>query len=358
MSLKSPARIDALGVSPQRVAQAVRFTFRGQRLRRYQGPHGEIDMVLGLSERVQPGLDSLTEIPLPTEDGETITLGAVAEMQVARTPPRLRRVDRQTTSWVTAEFDREEVTTQQGKEAVGEALAGLAFPTGYSWDWGIDMRRQNDGLMVMLFGVLMSLAVVVFLMAALFESITQPLAILITLPLALFGGEKPLFGLHHDGRRWWRRRGWCPPFKMDRLIGRQIFCQIIAITREANAEPGVEQRVVRLALAEHRADPADSQLEQPGGAFRGAGLGQHATALEPQRGERHDHDHQHFATEIWSAEDSTWSDDALRSAIICRRLPAVSLKVLPKTSASERGTTSTERSPLAIESAIPAISFR
>ena len=39
----------------------------------------------------------------------------------------------------------------------------------------------------MLRGVLISIAVVLLLMAALFESFSQPLAILITLPLALFG---------------------------------------------------------------------------------------------------------------------------------------------------------------------------
>jgi HAE1 family hydrophobic/amphiphilic exporter-1 len=39
----------------------------------------------------------------------------------------------------------------------------------------------------MLRGVLISICVVLLLMAALFESLSQPLAILITLPLALFG---------------------------------------------------------------------------------------------------------------------------------------------------------------------------
>jgi HAE1 family hydrophobic/amphiphilic exporter-1 len=49
------------------------------------------------------------------------------------------------------------------------------------------MRREDEGLRVMLIGVLMSLAAVVLLMAGLFESFSQTLAILITLPLALFG---------------------------------------------------------------------------------------------------------------------------------------------------------------------------
>ena len=117
---------------------------------------------------------------MPSETGGTVALGAVADIEIARTPGGLRRVDRRTTSWVMAEFDKEEVLVAEGKKLVEQALVGLVLPDGYSWDWGHQMRRENEGLFVLLFGVIMSLSVVLLLMAALFESISQPLAILIT----------------------------------------------------------------------------------------------------------------------------------------------------------------------------------
>ena len=46
-------------------------------------------------------------------------------------------------------------------------------------------RREDEGLGVMPRGVQLSLLRVLPLMAALFESVTQPLAILVTLPLPL-----------------------------------------------------------------------------------------------------------------------------------------------------------------------------
>ena len=79
------------------------------------------------------------------------------------------------------------VLLRMASDHVDVALAGLSLPDGYSWDWGQEMRREDEGLRVMLMGVLMSLAAVVLLMAGLFESFSQTLAILITLPLALFG---------------------------------------------------------------------------------------------------------------------------------------------------------------------------
>ena len=66
-------------------------------------------------------------------------------------------------------------------------MRGFTLPEGYSWDWGRWGRDRDDTLGIMLQGIILSLILVMLLMAALFESILQPLAILITLPLAFFG---------------------------------------------------------------------------------------------------------------------------------------------------------------------------
>ena len=49
------------------------------------------------------------------------------------------------------------------------------------------MHRGDEALGEMLRGIVISIFLVLLLMAALFESFSQPLAILVTLPLALFG---------------------------------------------------------------------------------------------------------------------------------------------------------------------------
>jgi len=185
--LIDPERARSLGVAPQMVADTVGFAFRGQRLRRYQDEHGEIEVILGLSEKLRPGLAALKDLPVPTPDGETVRLGAMAEILLARTPPNIQRLDRKTTTRVAVEFDDKATTSKEMRKAVAETMDGLVFPDGYSWDWGMQHGDDDEALAVMFRGVLISLVVVVLLMAALFESLTQPLAILITLPLALFG---------------------------------------------------------------------------------------------------------------------------------------------------------------------------
>ncbi len=184
--LVDPERTRALGIEPRHVADAVEFSFRGQRLRRFHGARGEVEVIVGLPEDVRPGLGAVQELPI-ARGSEVISLGAVAEVAMGRTPNHLNRVDRKTTEWVTLEFDNDKTTTQAVRDEVDRRLDGLILPSGYAWNWGENERRDDEALGVMFRGILISIAVVLLLMAALFESFSQPLAILITLPLALFG---------------------------------------------------------------------------------------------------------------------------------------------------------------------------
>jgi HAE1 family hydrophobic/amphiphilic exporter-1 len=177
----------SLEVSPRGVAEAVGFAFRGRRLRRFQGPDGEVEMVLGLPDEAQPGIDALADLPVPNRSGGYVPLSSVAEITFARTPERIRREDRQTTQWVAAQFDKDAVTTEEAKALVEERMLGFMVPEGYSWDFGQWGHDRDEALGTMFRGVVLSLVAVILLMAALFESFTQPFAILITLLLAFFG---------------------------------------------------------------------------------------------------------------------------------------------------------------------------
>jgi len=182
-----PERARALNIDPTRIAETVSFAFRGQHLRRFHGQRGEIEVIVGLPETLRPGLAAMKDLQVPRGDGKFVSLDAVTDVVMARTSPGLNRVNRKTTKWVTLEFDDEETTTQAMREEVDQRLEGLELPSGYAWNWGQGEHRGDEALGIMLRGILISICVVLLLMAALFESFSQPLAILITLPLALFG---------------------------------------------------------------------------------------------------------------------------------------------------------------------------
>jgi HAE1 family hydrophobic/amphiphilic exporter-1 len=184
--LIDPAKTSHLGLTPRQVADTVAFTFRGRNLRRFKGEYGEIEMLLGLPEDRQPGLAALTSMPVPVGDGRLVPLEAFAEVSLNRTEREIEREDRRTTQWINVEFPKE-VTVEVAKERVDEKMAGVVLPDGYSWDWGQWGHDRDEALGIMFYGILLSLGLVLLLMAALFESFSQPFAIFITLPLAFFG---------------------------------------------------------------------------------------------------------------------------------------------------------------------------
>ena len=181
-----PQRAAALGLTPRQVADVVSFTYRGRALQRFRGPHGEVEMLLGLSEELQPGLASLVALPIPTADEVIVPLGSVARVTIGRTEREIEREDRKTSQWVNVEFI-DGVTKDEGKERITAAMQTISLPEGYGWDWSRWGRDRDNALEIMAQGIALSLSLVGLLMAALFESILQPLAILITLPLAFFG---------------------------------------------------------------------------------------------------------------------------------------------------------------------------
>jgi HAE1 family hydrophobic/amphiphilic exporter-1 len=182
-----PDKARALGVTPQRIAETVSLVFRGRNLPRFREGDRELEMLVTLPEELQPGIAALEDLPIPRDDGEEdVPLGTVARVEIARTQPSIDRENRTVTAWVSAEFEKG-ITTEVAQERVGKLMAGVPMPPGYFWDWGEWGRNRDEGLGTMLQGVVMSLIAVVLLMAALFESFSQPIAILITLPLAFFG---------------------------------------------------------------------------------------------------------------------------------------------------------------------------
>jgi len=193
--LVDPDKARAFGLTPRAVAETIAFVYRGRRLERFRRAGSEVEVLTGLAEDRTPGLATLAGVPVPRPDGTTVPLQAVARLETIRTPPEVRRLDRQTTVWVEVQLDERAVaTTEDAQARVEAAMAGFVLPDGYWWDWGEWGRERVDVLETMGRGVALSLLIVVLLMAALFESFSQPLAIVITLPLAFFGAFWALWG--------------------------------------------------------------------------------------------------------------------------------------------------------------------
>ncbi|MFQ5709600.1 MAG: efflux RND transporter permease subunit, partial [bacterium] len=171
--------------SAQDVAQIVAVAMRGQSLRRFKTPNGEIEMKLRLQDSDRTNLDQLKRISLFDDSGQAVELATLADFQWRRGPQRIHRENRQTTMSVTAALDG--ISVREATKRIEKHLAGYQMPAGYSWGFGRRFEREDDTQKIMMTNMLLSLILIYFVMAALFESLIYPAAIWTSIIFAIIG---------------------------------------------------------------------------------------------------------------------------------------------------------------------------
>jgi HAE1 family hydrophobic/amphiphilic exporter-1 len=127
---------------------------------------------------------ALRELLVPSSTGASVRLGDVGRIDERQVLSRIVREDQQYQRLVTYEFRGPVKLGDRVRDAV---MAATQLPPGYTltgeqeWSWGEEEQRQIWGVLAL------ALLLVFMTTAALFESLRQPLCVLLTVPMALVG---------------------------------------------------------------------------------------------------------------------------------------------------------------------------
>jgi len=179
------------GLRPDQVGQMVGLTFRGSRLPRFRTPDGEREMRLALDEQEERSVEDLRNLPLFTDSGELVPLASVADLEPVPGALQIHRNNRMTNVRVFARY--EQGTGDQWRQKVSEILDAVDWPAGYSWTFGEWEAQRREQSREMWTNVLLALLLVFAVMAGLFESVSQAVALMVALPFALAGAFWMLF---------------------------------------------------------------------------------------------------------------------------------------------------------------------
>ena len=191
-----PERLRRLGVRADEVSSLVSLAFQGVGLGRIRGEQGEVELRLatgslrsGAEDQAGPGLAELEDLRIPITDATgarlEVPLGAIAAIELARSPFWIQRVDRQTEVRMKVRFfsaDRD-----HNKAMLEWAREGFVLPSGYSVGEGTPWGMEQGEMVDLLINLGLCLILVYAVMASLFESFLQPAAILVTGLLGCFG---------------------------------------------------------------------------------------------------------------------------------------------------------------------------
>ncbi|HEU0013578.1 MAG TPA: efflux RND transporter permease subunit [Longimicrobium sp.] len=144
----------------------------------------ELGFVVSLAGRDRMEVEELRNLLVPTRTGQAVRLGDVASVDEREVLSRIVREDQQYQRTVSYEFRG---PNKLGDRVHAAVMKATQLPAGYrlvgreEWKWSDDEKRQIYGVLAV------SLLLVFMVTAALFESLRQPLCVLLTVPMALIG---------------------------------------------------------------------------------------------------------------------------------------------------------------------------
>jgi HAE1 family hydrophobic/amphiphilic exporter-1 len=165
-----------------RVAQTV---LRGYIPSRFKEKGHEIDIRVRIREQDRDSYDKLYRIRVSSPGGTMLPLGTVAKFQKGMGPSEIKRLGQERTIIVSANVLGRKLADVAAD--VDVAMKGMEVESGYMVKLAgesEEMKRSFDSLR---FALILSIIMVYMIMAAQFESLTQPLIILFTVPLSLIG---------------------------------------------------------------------------------------------------------------------------------------------------------------------------
>jgi multidrug efflux pump subunit AcrB len=144
----------------------------------------ELQFAVKLEGNRDLDLLELQNLLLPTRGGSAVRLGDVARLDERAVLARIEREDQRYRRYISYEFRGPTKLGDRIQEAV---MANTFLPPGYEietgteWRWDDEEQRQIYGVLAL------SILLVFMVTAALFESLRQPLTVLLAVPMALVG---------------------------------------------------------------------------------------------------------------------------------------------------------------------------
>ncbi len=178
------------GISALDVSLIAKAALGGVVPTQYREGGKEYDVLVRLSENDRRNVQHLGDLLLYSKVLDAlIPLKAVASIQQSASPSEIKRLDQERTIVISAEINDKIVKNSEVLPKVQTLLHDMQISpdSGMTVSLSGKSREIKESFEKMIFAFVLAFALVYMIMAAQFESFVQPLIIMITVPLAMFG---------------------------------------------------------------------------------------------------------------------------------------------------------------------------
>ncbi|HLB42068.1 MAG TPA: efflux RND transporter permease subunit [Gammaproteobacteria bacterium] len=136
-------------------------------------------------------LDDLANIRISTNSGKLVPLSSMVKMSYSTQPSQLDQFQQQNSATIQGVL-APGVTLGQALDYLAQ-LADQVLPKGVSYDFGGASRQYVDESNALMYAFLLAVIIIFLMLAAQFESFRDPLIIMMTVPMSIFGALIPLY---------------------------------------------------------------------------------------------------------------------------------------------------------------------
>jgi HAE1 family hydrophobic/amphiphilic exporter-1 len=176
-----------LGLNVAQIATAVQPLVAGSTATRWEDPTGEErDVVVQLPLSGRATMADLANIPVTTPQGATIPLGEVATLTRSESAAEINRENLDRVATVSANL-APGANVGDVSGAIQKELGLLRIPGGYAVTLGGETEQLAETTGFVLESLFLAIVLIYLILASQFGSFTQPIAIMMSLPLSLVG---------------------------------------------------------------------------------------------------------------------------------------------------------------------------
>ncbi len=180
-----------MGVSVQEIARTLQLSYSGQRFAYFirGGKQYQVIGEMQLQDRNEPV--NLRMLYVRGDNGQLIQLDNLVRVVEKSTPPQLYRFNRFVSATISANL-ADGVTIGAGLEEM-DKIAAEVLDDSYSTDVTGPSKEFRESSNSLLFAFIFALVLIYLVLSAQFESFADPLTIMFTVPLAIFGALATLW---------------------------------------------------------------------------------------------------------------------------------------------------------------------
>ncbi|NYZ62962.1 efflux RND transporter permease subunit [Luteimonas deserti] len=180
-------RAAAFGFSAEQVSNFIGLALRGSQLREFRRGDDEVPVWVRFAGAEQFNEGDIASFMVRSPDGRSVPLTSLVDMSVEPSASRITRFNRQTSLTLQANLAGE-ATMPDARKAIEATLDNVVFPPGYGYSFaGSGFEDDSAAVRQMLFNFVIALVMIYVVMAAVFESLLFPAAIMSCVVFSIFG---------------------------------------------------------------------------------------------------------------------------------------------------------------------------